>query len=53
MTDRKQQDDKAQSKRFIEKAKEIKADEKAFDRVFRKIVPPRSRNKAKIKQNSD
>lgn len=34
---------KAQSKRFIEKAKEIGADERpeSFKRAFVKIVPPR------------
>jgi hypothetical protein len=35
------QDDKEQSKRFIEKAREIEADEneEAFERVFKKVVP--------------
>ena len=34
--------DKEQSKRFIEKAKELKTDEsnKAFEDAFKKIVPP-------------
>lgn len=36
------QDDKEQSKRFIEKAREIEADEneEAFERAFKEIVPP-------------
>ena len=35
--------DKEQSKRFIEKAHEIEADEsgKAFERGFRKVAPPK------------
>ena len=42
------QDDKAQSKRFIEKAREVEADEsgKAFEQVFKKIVPPKQSQKA-------
>lgn len=37
------QDDKAQSKRFIEKARELKADEsgKKFERAFKTAVPPK------------
>ena len=36
------QDDKEQSKRFIERAREIEADEsdEAFERALKKIVPP-------------
>lgn len=34
-------DDPEQSKRFIETAKELEADDsKALDRAFKKIVPP-------------
>jgi hypothetical protein len=35
-------DDPEQSKRFIETAKELGVDEspKAFERLFRKVVPP-------------
>jgi len=35
-------DDKAQSKRFIEKAKEVIEEdaEEVFERAFKKIVPP-------------
>ncbi len=45
-------DDKEQSKRFIEKAREIEADEcgEAFERAFKKILPektPKSREKDK------
>jgi hypothetical protein len=38
------QDDPEQSKRFIEAAHQIEADEtgEAFRRAFRKIVPPKS-----------
>ena len=34
--------DKAQSKRFIEKARELEADEsgEVFERTFKKIIPP-------------
>ena len=37
-------DRKAQSKRFVEKAKELGADEsgEAFERALKKIVPPRT-----------
>ena len=37
------QDDKEQSKRFIEKARELEVDEsgEAFERVVEKIVPPK------------
>jgi hypothetical protein len=37
------QDDKTQAKRFIEKAREIEADEsdKPFERAFKKIAPPK------------
>jgi hypothetical protein len=37
-------DDPEQSKRFVETAREIEADEsgEAFRRAFRKIVPPKS-----------
>ena len=43
-------DDPAQSKRFIEKAREAGADEsgKAFERVFQSLVPPK-----KPRRNSD
>ena len=36
-------DDEAQKRRFIEKARELGADEsgEAFERVFRKVVPPK------------
>ena len=35
-------DDKAQKQRFIEKARELEADEseEAFEQAFKKIVPP-------------
>lgn len=38
---KRRQDDKAQSERFKEKARELKADEtsKAFENAFKKIVP--------------
>ncbi len=38
-------DDKAQSKRFIEKARELEADETgaAFERVLKKIVRPKGK----------
>lgn len=37
-------DDKEQSKRFIEKARELEADEsdESFDRAFKEIVPPKT-----------
>jgi hypothetical protein len=37
-------DDPEQSRRFVEAARQIEADEtgEAFDRAFRKIVPPKS-----------
>ena len=37
-------DDAEQKKRFIEKARELGADEseEAFERAFEKVVPPRS-----------
>ena len=37
------QDDKEQSKRFIEKARELEADEseETFERAFEKAVPPK------------
>ncbi len=37
-------DDPEQSKRFIEKAREIEVDEsgEAFERAFKKIIPPRT-----------
>ena len=37
------QDDKEQSKRFIEKARELEADEtgETFERAFTKIIPPK------------
>lgn len=40
---KRKQDDKAQSKRFIEKARETEADETGedFERAFKKIVPPK------------
>ncbi len=36
-------DDKAQKKRFIEKARDLKADEsgKGFERALKKILPPK------------
>ena len=36
-------DDEAQKKRFIEKARELGADEskEAFEKAFKKIVPPK------------
>ena len=39
------QDEKAQSERFIEKARELEADMsgKAFERALKKIVPPKKR----------
>ena len=39
-----EQDDKAQSGRFIRKARELEADEtaEAFDRAFKRVVPPKS-----------
>ncbi len=44
--------DKEQSKRFIKKAREIEADESsgAFERAFKKIVPPKpvTRRSSKI-----
>ena len=41
--------DKKQSKRFIDKAREIGADEsaEAFERAFKEVVPPKKRQKAK------
>ena len=38
-------DDKEQSKRFIEKARELGADESGeeFERALKKIVPPKAR----------
>ena len=42
--------DKTQSEKFIEKAKEIGADDKesaeAFEKAFKKIVPPSNKNKS-------
>lgn len=40
---------KEQSKRFIEKAREIGVDEsgEAFERAFKEAVPPKKRQKAK------
>ena len=40
--------DKEQSKRFIEKAREIGADEsgESFEHAFKKITPPRSKSSA-------
>jgi hypothetical protein len=37
------QTDKEQSKRFIEKGRELEADEsgEAFEQVFKKILPPK------------
>ena len=36
-------DDKAQKERFIEKARELEADDSGeeFDRAFKKILPPK------------
>jgi hypothetical protein len=44
--------DKQQSKRFIEAARELGADEspEAFERVFAKIVPPKTDEKPSPKQ---
>lgn len=41
----KKKDEKPQSERFIEKAKELGADESAeeFERAFKKIVPPKEK----------
>lgn len=41
------QDDKEQSKRFIEKAREIEVDEseEAFERAFKKVVPSKDRQR--------
>lgn len=40
-------DQKAQSERFIETAREIRADEsgKSFEKAFRKVVPPKGSSK--------
>ncbi len=40
---KRKQDDKEQSKRFVEKARELESDEtsKAFEKMFKKIVPPK------------
>jgi hypothetical protein len=40
---KRKQDNKEQSERFIEKAREIEADEsgKAFERAFKKVSPPK------------
>ena len=40
------QDDPEQSKRFIEKAKEIGCDpgSKAFDKAFEKVIRPKKKN---------
>jgi hypothetical protein len=47
------QDNKEQSKRFIEKAREIEADEddERFERAFEKIVPPKDRADRMNKDN--
>jgi hypothetical protein len=39
-------DDDERHERFIDMAREVEADEsgKAFDRAFRKVVPPKSRS---------
>ncbi len=40
----KENEDKEQSKRFIEKAKELGAeDAEAFEHAFKKIVPPKKK----------
>lgn len=41
---KKKETDKEQSKRFVDKAKEIGADEspEAFERIFKKIVSPKN-----------
>lgn len=41
---KRKQDDKEQSKRFVEKAHEVEADEsgEAFERAFKKVVPPQN-----------
>ena len=42
-------DDKAQSERFIDTAREHGADDgrEKFERAFKKVVPPRKSNKAR------
>jgi hypothetical protein len=42
-------DDEAQKKRFIEKAREIGADEseEAFERAFKRVVPPKKPSNSK------
>lgn len=43
--EKKRADDEAQSKRFIEAAREAEADEseRGADRAFKKVIPPKSR----------
>ncbi len=43
MATKKDEKQKAQSKRFVEKAKELGADEsgEAFERAIKKVVPPK------------
>ena len=46
--------DKEQSKRFIEKAREIEADESrdVFERAFKKIVPPQKSGSDKLSKRT-
>lgn len=43
---KRKQDDKAQSERFIDKARELEADEsgKVFERAFKRILPVKGPN---------
>ena len=47
-------DDKEQSQRFIEKARELGADEsgKKFERALKKLVPPVKRRRPKPKKST-
>lgn len=52
---KRQPDDPAQSKRFIETAREVEADEtkEGFNRAFEKVVPPgSSQSKARARRKS-
>ena len=44
-------DDKEQSRRFVEKAREIEADEsgETFERAIKKVIPPAQPNRHKPK----
>lgn len=46
---KRKQDDKQQSKRFIQKAREVVTDKsgETFDKAFRKIVPPKTHRNPK------